>query len=203
MNNREIIDYILSGKLTEEDVIKKTEKNPFYEDGECVSYLYNDGYYLSDTQIGVASILSFMDSKTNYTVQTLPGEFTECTTTYEIIDKETMHDEILNKNKEKEITDIKRRLVELSAVDVSDVQDVKIEFITASAAKKEKEDMVEEDIIESEVVEESTEEENIEEPVEETETNTDVEENKEVEISKPIFSGLGIKSDDVTAEDTI
>lgn len=117
MNNREIMDYILSGKLTQEDVIKKTEKDPFYEGGEKISYLVNDGYYLNDMYTGVVSVLSFMDSNSHYTRTTLAGHTTECTVTYEIITKEQAKKEIDDKRKEDEILELRRRLAELSGAD--------------------------------------------------------------------------------------
>ena len=125
MNNREIIDYILSGSLTEEDVIKKTTKDPFYENGESISYITNDGYTLYDDN-GPVSILSFRDDKSDYTVETLAGHTTECTTTYEIVSREQYQKEIDEMNIQKEITYLRRRLAELESL-VEEKEEVKEE----------------------------------------------------------------------------
>lgn len=59
MNNREIVDYILSGKLKPQQVIKKTYNNN-YDDGYM--YIYNDEYNIWNAN-GSLSILYFQDDK--------------------------------------------------------------------------------------------------------------------------------------------
>lgn len=203
MNNREIIDYILSGNLEEGDMIKKVEKDPFYEDGEKVSYLTNDGYYLIDTETGVVSVLSFMDSKSNYKRTTLAGHSTDCTVTYEIVDREQVQQEINNKKKEKEILELKRRLVELSAAESVDDVEINVKFTTASAAKKE-------DTIINAEVEESPSVEVEEEFVEAEDTASkeivdyilDNKEEAPVEEEAPAFSGfVSRETEETTTEE--
>ena len=65
MNNREIVDYILSNKLKEDDVIKEIEKDDDYVNGECIRYIYNDGYEMWDEN-GQISIFRFCDDNGNY-----------------------------------------------------------------------------------------------------------------------------------------
>lgn len=103
MNNREIVDYILSNKLKEDDVIKETDR----ENGEpYIYYLLNDGfefwYYNGDRK----SLIHFSDKYSKFS-------------SFEIISKEQYKKEIYIKqekeNKEKllkQLEAINRKLKE-------------------------------------------------------------------------------------------
>lgn len=99
MNNREIVDYILSNKLTENDVIKRIEYDEdYYENGICVMYLFNNKYELWDDN-GEVSIFDFCDKKYNYK--------------YEVISKEQAIEEINNKEKQEKIQRLENELERL------------------------------------------------------------------------------------------
>lgn len=98
MNNREIVDYILSNKLTEDDVIKRIEYDDNYENGECVMYLSNNSYKLWDDN-GEVSVFDFCDKKYSYK--------------YEIISKEQAIKEIDNKDKQEKIQRLENELERL------------------------------------------------------------------------------------------
>lgn len=103
MNNREIIDYILSGNLKRNDVIKRTEH---YYNSESVMYLWNDDYDLYDDN-GKVSILSFRDGRKD-----LNGNINTYYT-YEIITNEEAENEIIAKEKQKRIEELKEELRKL------------------------------------------------------------------------------------------
>ena len=98
MNNREIVDYILSNKLTENDVIKRIEYDEDYENGESIMYLFNNNYELWDDN-GEVSIFAFCDKKYNYK--------------YEVISKEQAIKEIDNKDKQEKIQRLENELERL------------------------------------------------------------------------------------------
>ena len=98
MNNREIVDYILSNKLAENDVIKRIEYDEDYENGESVMYLFNNNFELWDDN-GEVSIFDFCDKKYNYK--------------YEVISKEQAIKEIDNKNKQEKIQRLENELERL------------------------------------------------------------------------------------------
>ena len=93
MNNREIVDYILSGKLTPQQVIKKT-----YNDGWKV-YIYYDGYDIWNDN-GFLSILYFQDDK-------------EDKSPYEIISRIDALQEIEKQKREERIKKLEEELTEL------------------------------------------------------------------------------------------
>ena len=99
MNNREIIDYILSGNLKENDVIKRIEH---YHNNESITYLWNDEFDLYDDN-GKVSIISFEDAK----------ESLETYYTYEIISKEQAENEIEKKEKQQKIKRLEEELKKL------------------------------------------------------------------------------------------
>lgn len=96
MNNREIVDYILSGKLKPQQVIKKTYNND-YEEGYM--YIYYDGYDIWDDN-GSLSILYFQDDK-------------EDKSTYEIISRIDALQEIEKQKREERIKKLEEELIEL------------------------------------------------------------------------------------------
>jgi hypothetical protein len=106
MNNREIVDYILSNKLKEEQVIKETEKNEDYEDGESIMYMFFDGIDLYDDD-GEVSIERFCDEKPN-----LAGNI-RYSYTYEVISKEQALKEIDEENVKRKIEVLEREINEL------------------------------------------------------------------------------------------
>ena len=104
MNNREIVDYILSNKLKENQVIKETRKE---SDGEeYAMYIFNNRYDLWDDN-GHVSITRFNDDIPN-----LNGNIM-CTYVYEIISKNQAIKEINKKDKQKKIERLRRELEEL------------------------------------------------------------------------------------------
>ena len=96
MNNREIVDYILSNKLTQEDVIKRIYKDELYV---FVMYLYNDEFNLWDEN-GNVNIFSFCDDDKEYY-------------TYEVISKEQAEIELEEKAKKEKIERLERELRKL------------------------------------------------------------------------------------------
>lgn len=96
MNNREIVDYILSNKLKEEDVIKKIYKD---EIDVSIMYLFNDEFDLWDEN-GNVNIFSFCDDDK------------ECYA-YEVISKEQALKEIDEKNVKRRIELLEREINEL------------------------------------------------------------------------------------------
>lgn len=103
MTNREIIDYILSNKLKENDVIKRIEH---YYNSKSVMYLWNDSFDLYDDN-GKVSILSFKDEKPNL------NENINTYYTYEIISKEQAENEIEEKEKQDKIKRLEEELKKL------------------------------------------------------------------------------------------
>lgn len=95
MNNREIVDYILSNKLKEEDVIKEIEH---YEDEISIAYLWNDGFHIWDDN-GEISIIHFADE-----------ESSNCYYTYEVISSEKALEDIEKNNREEKIQRLKDEL---------------------------------------------------------------------------------------------
>lgn len=96
MNNREIVDYILSGKLEPQQVIKKTYNND-YEEGYM--YIYYDGYDIWDDN-GILSILYFKDNK-------------EDKSTYEVMSRKDALQEIEKQKREEKIRKLEEELTEL------------------------------------------------------------------------------------------
>lgn len=96
MNNREIVDYILSGKLKPQQVIKKTYNND-YEEGYM--YIYYDGYDIWNDN-GSLSILYFQDDK-------------EDKSTYEVISRTDALEEIEKQEREERIKKLEEELAEL------------------------------------------------------------------------------------------
>jgi hypothetical protein len=96
MNNREIVDYILSNKLTKDDVIKRIYKDEMYI---YIQYLYNDGFVLWDEN-GNVNIFSFCDDDK------------ECYT-YEVISQEQAQEEIEEKLRKEKIERLERELRKL------------------------------------------------------------------------------------------
>lgn len=103
MNNREIIDYILSNKLKENDVIKRIEH---YYNNESIMYLWNDEFDLYDDN-GKVSILSFKDEEPNLNLNINSYD------TYEIISREQAETEIKQKNKQEKIKRLEEELKQL------------------------------------------------------------------------------------------
>lgn len=89
MNNREIVNYILSGNLKKNEVIKNTEKSKY---GEDISYIFNDEFDIWNMN-GSLRLSYFLDEYNKDTV-------------YEIIPKEIY-------GKEMEIKWLKERKNEL------------------------------------------------------------------------------------------
>lgn len=106
MNNREIVDYILSNKLKKDQVIKETEKNEDYENGEGIMYIFFDGIDLYDDN-GEVSIRRFCDEKPN-----LAGNI-RSSYTYEVISKDQALKEIDEKDTERKIELLEREINEL------------------------------------------------------------------------------------------
>lgn len=104
MNNREIVDYILSNKLKENQVIKEITK--YSDDEEYVMYIFNDEYDLWDDN-GTISITRFNDEISN-----LNGNIM-CTNIYQIISKEKAIEEINNKEKQEKIQRLENELERL------------------------------------------------------------------------------------------
>lgn len=96
MNNREIVDYILSNKLQPQQVIKKTYNND-YEEG-C-TYIYYDGYNIWNDN-GDLSILYFRDDK-------------EDKSTYEVITRTDALQEIKKQEREEKIKKLEEELTKL------------------------------------------------------------------------------------------
>ncbi len=71
MNNREIVDYILSNKLKKNEVIKRIESDEDYENGMSVMYLFHNEFELWDNN-GEVSIFDFCDKKYNYKYEIIP-----------------------------------------------------------------------------------------------------------------------------------
>lgn len=103
MTNREIIDYILSNKLKENDVIKRIEH---YYNSESIMYLWNDEFDLYDEN-GKVSVLSFRDEELNL------NENINTYYTYEIISKEQAENEIEEKEKQDKIKRLEEELKKL------------------------------------------------------------------------------------------
>lgn len=91
MNNREIVDYILSGKLKPQQVIKKTYNNNYDED---YMYIYYDGYDIWNDN-GSLSILYFQDDE-------------EDKSTYEVMSRIDDLQEIEKQKREERIKKIRR-----------------------------------------------------------------------------------------------
>ena len=104
MNNREIVDYILSNKLKENQVIKEITK--YSDDEEYVMYIFNDKYDLWDDN-GKISITRFNDEIPN-----LNGNIM-CTYIYQIISEEQAIKEIDNKDKQEKIQRLENELERL------------------------------------------------------------------------------------------
>ena len=96
MNNREIVDYILSGKLKPQQVIKKTYNNDYEED---YMYIYNDGYDIWNDN-GSLSILYFQDKE-------------EDKSTYEVISRTDALREIEKQEREERIKKLEEELTKL------------------------------------------------------------------------------------------
>ncbi len=96
MNNREIVDYILSGKLKPQQVIKKTYNNG-YEEGYM--YIYYDGYDIWNDN-GSLSILYFQDNEKDKS-------------TYEVISRTDALQEIEKQEREERIKKLEEELTEL------------------------------------------------------------------------------------------
>lgn len=96
MNNREIVDYILSGKLKPQQVIKKTYNNDYEED---YMYIYNDGYDIWNDN-GSLSILYFRDKE-------------EDKSTYEVISRTDALREIEKQEREERIKKLEEELTKL------------------------------------------------------------------------------------------
>ena len=99
MNNREIVNYILSNKLNEDDVIKEIVKDDEFENGICITYIYNDNYDMWDVN-GPVSIFRFTDDY-------------EYEYTYEIITEEQAQKEIEEYAKNEKIERLRKELKEL------------------------------------------------------------------------------------------
>ena len=106
MNNREIVDYILSNKLTENDVIKEIEKDEYYKNDEAIMYIFYNWCDLYDDN-GKVGIKRFCDEKPN-----LAGNI-RFSYTYEIISKEQAYKEIEQKEIREKIERLERELREL------------------------------------------------------------------------------------------
>lgn len=106
MNNREIVDYILSNKLKEDDVIKEITR--YSNDEEYIMYIFNDEYDLWDDN-GNISITRFNDEIPNL------NDNINCTYIYEIISKEQAFKEIDNKDKQEKIQRLKKELEDLES----------------------------------------------------------------------------------------
>lgn len=104
MNNREIVDYILSNKLKENQVIKEITK--YSDDEEYVMYIFNDEYDLWDDN-GKISITRFNDKIPNLNDNIM------CTYIYQIISKEQAIKEIDNKDKQEKIQRLENELERL------------------------------------------------------------------------------------------
>lgn len=98
MNNRELVDYILSNKLQKNDVIKEIEKDDGYVNGECIRYIYNDGYEMWDENDQI-SIFRFCDNNDN------------CK--YSIITQDQAIEEQEEERRKLRIKELKRELEEL------------------------------------------------------------------------------------------
>lgn len=96
MNNREIVDYILSGKLKPQQVIKKTYNNDYEED---YMYIYYDGYDIWNDN-GSLSILYFQDNEKDKS-------------TYEVISRPDALKEIEKQEREERIKKLEEELTEL------------------------------------------------------------------------------------------
>lgn len=96
MNNREIVDYILSGKLKPQQVIKKTYNNDYEED---YMYIYNDGYDIWNDN-GSLSILYFRDKEKDKS-------------TYEVISRTDALREIEKQEREERIKKLEEELTKL------------------------------------------------------------------------------------------
>ena len=96
MNNRELVDYILSNKLKDDEVIKEICK---YENEVSIMYIYNDNYDMWDEN-GQVSILRFTDDY-------------EYKFTYQIITEAQAELEIEEEEKKEKIKRLKRELKEL------------------------------------------------------------------------------------------
>ena len=93
MNNREIVDYILSNKLTEDDVIKRIDEDKY------VMYLYNDEFDLWNVN-GDISIFAFCDNSNQGCI-------------FEVISKEQAYKEIEQKEKKEKVERLERELKKL------------------------------------------------------------------------------------------
>ena len=105
MTNREVVDYILSNKLKERDVIKKIEKCVVTNE-EDVTYIYNDGSILWDDN-GIISIIGFKDE-----IPSLNGTI-NYSYIYEIIPEEQALKEVEIKDKKEKIQQLKDELERL------------------------------------------------------------------------------------------
>lgn len=99
MNNREIVNYILSGNLKRDEVVKETEKSKYSED---ILYIFNDEVDIWDMN-GSLRLTHFLDEYNKDTV-------------YEIIPKEIYE-------KEMEINELKERKNELEKEQVIKYED--------------------------------------------------------------------------------
>ena len=99
MNNRELVDYILSNKLQEDDVIKEIVKYKDLDKVNNISYIYNDGVDMWDDN-DLVSILRFCDDN-DYNI------------TYSIITEVQAELEIEEVEKKEKIKRLKRELKEL------------------------------------------------------------------------------------------
>lgn len=108
MNNREIVDYILSNKLKEEQVIKEF----YYYKGnlEYVRYIYNDGFDLYDDN-GKVSVMHFCDQIPN-----LNGDITS-KYKYVIISSEECEKEQKEKFRKEKIEELERELQRLKGLE--------------------------------------------------------------------------------------
>ena len=93
MNNREIVDYILSNKLTQDNVIKRIDKDKY------IMYLYNDEFDLWNVN-GNVSIFAFCDNSNQGCV-------------FEVISKGQAEMELQEKEKKEKIERLERELRDL------------------------------------------------------------------------------------------
>lgn len=105
-NNREIVDYILSNKLKEDEVIKEVTR--YSDDEEYIMYIFNDKYDLWDDN-GKISITRFNDRIPN-----LNGNIIYICS-YEIISKNQAIKEINDKEKQEKIQRLKDELEKLES----------------------------------------------------------------------------------------
>lgn len=102
MNNREIVDYILSNKLTINDVIKETIEY-LNTNEKSIMYIYNNTVDLWDDN-GKVTIMRFRDDKPSLN-KTFNYKYT-----YEIISLDQASKELSQSEKEKRIEELESEL---------------------------------------------------------------------------------------------